>query len=261
MLKNIKKAQVSTEFLIFVSMSVVLLMVYMAIANNFLNIAYKQKEIISAQDLAKILRNEFNLASRVENGYIKEFQLPYQVDYQDYFIDIPPNGREISISYVDDPEIDFVELLSTNVNVIGSVLQPGNTIFIKKYNDNVFVSSPYCVGLPPNYQECITSYEDCQYSQEYGFGFVTYSVPACLRTCMTGSPNFWSINAFCDNCDGDDPPCGFGNDGGCVGNSQISCSSISPSSFPCFEGVWVIPNDPCLYNTNPPGLYLCCDRN
>src|SRR3989344_5578267 len=93
----LKKSQVSTEFMVFVGMAVVLLMIYMAIANNFLNLAYSQREIISAQDLAKILKNEINLASRVENGYIKEFQLPYQVDYKNYTIQIPPTVREVCI--------------------------------------------------------------------------------------------------------------------------------------------------------------------
>lgn len=135
-----KKAQVSTEFLIFVSMSVVLLMVYMAIANNFFNIAYRQKEIISAQDLAKILKNEINLASRVENGYIKEFQLPYQVDYKNYNLEIPPGGREISISY-EGSDLDFTEMLSTSVSVIGmDVLVSGSIINIRKLNNEAYIS-------------------------------------------------------------------------------------------------------------------------
>lgn len=134
-----KTSQVSTEFMVFIGMAIVLLMVYMAIANNFLNLAYTQKEIISAQDLAKILKNEINLASRVENGYIKEFQLPHQVDYKNYTINIPPNNREISISY-EDSDLDYTEMLSTNVTIIGTVLLPGNIIFIKKLNDNVFIS-------------------------------------------------------------------------------------------------------------------------
>jgi hypothetical protein len=188
----LKKAQVSTEFLIFVSMSVVLLMVYMAIANNFLNIAYKQKEVISAQDLAKILRNEFNLASIVENGYLKEFQLPYQVDYKDYKIEIPFSGREISISYLNEPDIDFTEMLSTNVSVIDyHYLTPGNEILIKKFYDNVFVYSKYCyeneemcVPQPCNGQGVVDCVFRCQTKQ---FVF-SYECPPENPNCEVSSP-------------------------------------------------------------------------
>ncbi|MFH1209669.1 MAG: hypothetical protein V1663_02680 [archaeon] len=229
-----KKTQVSTEFLIFVSMSVVLLMVYMAIANNFLNIAYQQKEVISAQDLAKILRNEFNLASRVENGYIKEFQLPYQVDYKDYDIEIPPSGREISISYADDPNIDFTEMLSTNVSVIGAVLKPGNTIFIKKQNDNVVVSSPYCVSSQQNTIECRSGKDVCVSG--------TFSVEKCAYKCVFGN---WILWSFCDICDStciiNEPDCS---------PPFTACSTISPGLS------WT--NDPCgIFSTELPNLKLC----
>ncbi|MBU2633876.1 MAG: hypothetical protein KJ674_01385 [Nanoarchaeota archaeon] len=136
-----KKSQVSTEFMVFVGMSIVLLMVYMVIANNFLNIAYTQQEITSAQDLAKILKNEINLASRVENGYIKEFQLPPEIDNKDYFIDIPPSAREIEISYKDSiytEGADFTEMLSTEVD--SDPLISGNTILIQKIDNDVIIT-------------------------------------------------------------------------------------------------------------------------
>ena len=246
----LKKSQVSTEFMVFVGMAVVLLMIYMAIANNFLNLAYSQKEIISAQDLAKILKNEINLASRVENGYIKEFQLLYQVDYKNYTISIPPNNREISISY-EGSDLDFTEMLSTNVTVIGNILKPGNIIFIKKYKDNVFITSPYCVVSQIGDSECITGYENCL----YGYGSSTFSVPACSRQCMSGSPYpIWTINGLCDDCNGI-----TGN--GCRildTNCQIiqfaTCHFISDPA-PCDSDDWIQPYDPCGRSTE---FKLCC---
>ena len=136
-----KTSQVSTEFMVFVGMAIVLLMIYMVIANNFLNLAYAQQEIISAQDLAKILKNEINLASRVENGYIKEFQLPEKIDNKGYFIDIPFPGREIEITYEDSiytEGSDFTEMLSTEVS--SPTLSPGNTILIKKTDNEVRIT-------------------------------------------------------------------------------------------------------------------------
>lgn len=128
-----KKSQSSTEFMIFIGIAIIILMSYFAITNNYLNLIYKQKDIISGQDLAKQIKNEINLASRIENNYERTFTLPSMVGNNDYIVNI--EGREINVKI---EGLDYVELLSTDVDAI--TFNPKDTVIIQKMNDKVIVS-------------------------------------------------------------------------------------------------------------------------
>jgi hypothetical protein len=130
---SMKKSQSSTEFMIFIGIAIIILMSYFAITNNYLNLIYKQKDIISGQDLAKQIKNEINLASRIENNYERTFTLPSMVGNNDYIVNI--EGREINVKI---EGLDYVELLSTDVDAI--TFNPKDTVIIQKMNDKVIVS-------------------------------------------------------------------------------------------------------------------------
>ena len=78
-----RKSQSSTEFMIFIGIAIIILMSYFAVSNSYLNLIYRQKDVISGQDLAKQIKNEINLASRVENNYMRTFQLPEKIGDKD----------------------------------------------------------------------------------------------------------------------------------------------------------------------------------
>ena len=127
-----KKSQVSTEFMFFVGAGFVLLAVYLLISYNYLDLTLKRRDINSAINLLEELRNEINLASRVENGYTRKYVIPSNINKQNYTLTI--SGREINVNF---NGIDYARLLATQVTVIGSVPVPGDTIVIKKENDAV----------------------------------------------------------------------------------------------------------------------------
>lgn len=117
-------------------MAIIILMAYFAISHNYLNLIYKQKDIISGQDLAKQIKNEINLASRVEDNYHREFQLPSKIGNKDYTITLA--GREVVIT-VDG--LDYVELLSVHLTEEGQdpiEYSPGETFVIEKINGKVY---------------------------------------------------------------------------------------------------------------------------
>ena len=127
-----KKSQVSTEFMFFVAAGFVLLAVYLLISYNYLNLTLKRGDINSAINLLEELRNEINLASRVENGYTRKYILPSNINKQNYTLTI--SEREINVKFND---VDYAKLLATQVTVFGSAPIPGDIIIIKKENEEV----------------------------------------------------------------------------------------------------------------------------
>ena len=119
--------------MIFVGMAIIIMISYFAIAHTYLNLTYKQKDIISGQDLAKQIKNEINLAARVEDNYQRTFQLPYLIGDKKFSVHV--EAREVSITI---DELDYTELLITNVNKID--LSPGDTLIIRKENNQIELS-------------------------------------------------------------------------------------------------------------------------
>ncbi|MBS3150718.1 hypothetical protein J4425_02860 [Candidatus Woesearchaeota archaeon] len=126
-----KKSQAAIEFVIFVGVAVLVLMAYFWISNNYINMTYKQREIISGSDLVKELKNEINLAARVENNYNRHFKLPLSINGLDYSVSV--NGREVAVTIGDD---EYVGLLSVEIED-EKKFNSGETILITKSEDKV----------------------------------------------------------------------------------------------------------------------------
>jgi len=128
-----KKSQVSTELVFFVGFAFVLLLVYLVISYNYLDFTIKRGDIVSAINLLEEVRNEINLASRVENGYIRYYTLPSKINKKDYTLNI--ENREININF---EGVDYARLLSTKVTDDNN-FKAGSTIMIKKMNNEVSI--------------------------------------------------------------------------------------------------------------------------
>src|SRR3989338_5344936 len=128
---KMKKSQAAIEFVIFVGVAVLVLMAYFWISNNYINMTYKQREIISGSDLVKELKNEINLAARVENNYNRHFKLPLSINGLDYSVSV--NGREVAVTIGDD---EYVGLLSVEIED-EKKFNSGETILITKSEDKV----------------------------------------------------------------------------------------------------------------------------
>ncbi|MEK6932933.1 MAG: hypothetical protein AABW56_04035 [Nanoarchaeota archaeon] len=176
-----KKSQVSTEFMFFVGMGFVLLAAYLVISYNYLNLTFERRDIITSLDTLEQIRNEINLAGRVENGYTRIVNIPPNINRQGYSLGI--RNREIVVRF---KNVDYARLLSTHVNLDtytnGSLyFAPGNKIFITKVNDEVYIDKicnmgdqNICSSVHPGCQSsyCILTCKDnvWVYSSECGFG-------------------------------------------------------------------------------------------
>ncbi|MBL7148198.1 MAG: hypothetical protein ISS82_05210 [Nanoarchaeota archaeon] len=130
-----KKSQTAIEFLVFVFLAIVILMMYLTISSNFLNITLKNKDNTLARDLVLELKNEINLAGLSKNNYQKEFTLPETINNKTYTIAITEGARELTIRLEGN---DFTEPLATKIDTYTEI-QPGNIILIKKEEDQITI--------------------------------------------------------------------------------------------------------------------------
>ncbi|MEK6862740.1 MAG: hypothetical protein AABW57_01085 [Nanoarchaeota archaeon] len=130
-----KKAQVGIEFLYFVGAAITILIIYLALSSNYLSFTSSRKDMLSTQNLLEEIRNEVNLAGRVEDGYSRTIKLPVKINSEDYSMNIAV--REI---YITIKGKDYSRLLSTDVSNQPLTLIPGNSYTIKKENSQVTIT-------------------------------------------------------------------------------------------------------------------------
>ena len=128
------KSQSSTEFMIFVGIAIFVLMLYFGVSNHYLNLTLKEREVITGQDLARQLKNEINLAARVEDNYQRIFQLPYSVVNKNFNVTF--NIREVVVNIDND---EYVELLAADVGD-EITFSAGDAFTIRKTNDVVSIT-------------------------------------------------------------------------------------------------------------------------
>jgi len=131
-----KKSQSAMEFMLFIGMAIVVLMAYFGISHFYLDKTYRERNIISGEDIVKLIKNEINLASRVQGNYNRFIDVPSTVNNQEYTGQV--TGREITINI---GGIEYVGLLSTNISTPYS-FSSTERIFISKYDDEISLVNP-----------------------------------------------------------------------------------------------------------------------
>ncbi len=110
-----KKGQSALEFMVFIGMATLILLVGLVITSNYMTIAFEQQEISTAEELVKILQNEVNLAARVQDGYRRTFILPPLLDKRLYKIQL--YEREVAVLFLDNLELDFAKQFATEITI------------------------------------------------------------------------------------------------------------------------------------------------
>jgi len=140
---KMSKGQAAIEFVTFVGVAIVLLMVFLGISIYYLGLSYQRETIQSAEDIAVLLKNEINLAATVENGYTRTVDLPSKIKGEDYFILVgkvaTSEKREIVINF---KGVEVVEQLAADIPAGVQFVQAESKtgIKIKKSADIVTVS-------------------------------------------------------------------------------------------------------------------------
>ena len=137
------KGQVAIEFITFVGIAIVLLMVFLGISAYYLKLSYERESVQTAEDLAKLVKNEINIAAFVENGYSRNVDLPAKLKREDYSILIgkisTSEKREVVINFA---EIEALEQLATDIpnGVQFTTAELKTGIKLQKIADQVQVS-------------------------------------------------------------------------------------------------------------------------
>ncbi len=126
-------AQFSIEFVVLISfMFLIFLGVIAVITSKVIEAKENERQKI-AEDIAKIVRNEIDLAKSVSNGYTRTFSIPTKIKGNNYNIEIIGN-RELVVTYLDKEYVEFLP-----ENIVGNTNLGTN--IIKKENDIVYINS------------------------------------------------------------------------------------------------------------------------
>lgn len=127
--RNIK-SQSSIEFMIFVSIIIVVFIIILGIVSQRLIEINKQREEVLANDLLISLQKELNLATKVEDGYFRSFKIPLILGNK--LFQLVNQGNELAVVY---ENIDY----EIKIPYFDGNLTLGNN-FIRKQGGIVYVN-------------------------------------------------------------------------------------------------------------------------
>ena len=89
------RAQISIEFMVFVGLTLVIAIAFGLSSAGQLNEFREKKESDAVKDLALKMQRELLIASHVEDGYFRQFELPNQAGGKNYTITSTNTGLSI----------------------------------------------------------------------------------------------------------------------------------------------------------------------
>ncbi len=122
MCKHIK-AQIAVEFIFLVSVTFIMLLIFLKVAGNQADELNEKKEFILVKDLAYKIQYEINMATQVKSGYNRTFFIPEKLDNKDYTITQTENKITIGLKNS--------EFTITIPEINGNINKGNNTIINK----------------------------------------------------------------------------------------------------------------------------------
>ena len=184
-----KKSQAAMEFLVFISVAIVILIGYLMVSNNFMKITLANKDNKLAGDVIEEIKNEINLAGISNNQYEKVYNFPNKINNKDYTISIPSGSREIAIILEGN---HYTGQLATEVYEATPDIIPGDQVYIRKENDKIYIS----IDIECNEEIFSEGIEICGTENE------CLNVPGndgCVLECQYVNDEYqWRIKQFCD---------------------------------------------------------------
>jgi len=130
MILILKKSQIVTEFMLFSGIALIAAIIFVSISLNQIKTLHETKEYLLLKDVALKIQNEISIASYVEEGYSREFELPKKINDRDYNISIVNNTLIVKTNTTPY----FVEI----INITGNLNKGLNTI--KKTNGIIYLN-------------------------------------------------------------------------------------------------------------------------
>ncbi len=124
------KAQISAEFYVLLGLAFLIAIAFEIASLDQLNDFRIQKESEAVKDLALKLQKEILVATNVEDGYVRIFEIPEKLDNTDYFL-----TKQNSTIIVQSKNGFYLVLIP---NVIGNVTKGSN--IINKTNGIIYIN-------------------------------------------------------------------------------------------------------------------------
>ncbi len=135
-----KKTQFAIEFLILISLMLIIFVGFFAVITYRFAEVNEEKDFQDSADLGGIVVEEVKLANSLTDGYARLFYLPKKIEGNDYNITLLDN-REVVVKYND---LELVFFLPDNV--LGSIA-PGYNM-ISKYDGVIYLNSEVNITYP-----------------------------------------------------------------------------------------------------------------
>ena len=93
------KGQVAIEFMWFVGMGLIILMIFIVIISDYYQAELAEKDLRDIEDFAKMLQDELLLAVQAHEGYERSFRVPNEVSGVDIEITTYPDLNVTVINF------------------------------------------------------------------------------------------------------------------------------------------------------------------
>lgn len=126
------KSQSAVEFIVLASFMLLVIVGFFAVTSSKVLEARREENRKIAEDIADFAYREIEIAKSVNDGYIRTFSMPANVDGIDYSINVISN-TELTVNYLG---YEYVKFLPSNV--IGNIVKGNNKI--SKINGVIFIN-------------------------------------------------------------------------------------------------------------------------
>jgi len=120
MMSILKKSQIGVEFMIFSGIALITAIIFVSISFSQTKDLYDTKEFLLVKDIALKIDKEIDIASYVEDGYNREFDIPEMINNGDYNISIVNNTLTVWTN--------TTQYVTGILNITGYVERGSNTI-------------------------------------------------------------------------------------------------------------------------------------
>ena len=130
MMSILKKIQIGVEFMLFSGIALITAIIFVSISFSQTKDLYDTKEFLLVKDIALKIDKEIDIASYVEDGYNREFDIPEMINNGDYNISIVNNTLTVWTN--------TTQYVTGVLNITGYVERGSN--IIKKTNGIIYLN-------------------------------------------------------------------------------------------------------------------------
>jgi len=119
-----KKSQGSVEFMILVGIVLFFFVTFFLSIQESMSYKIEQKKMIVVKNIALSVQDEFNLALKSSDGYERTFEIPSDINGQDYIIGIQEDT--VYVKTLDEKTVIYLPV--ANVTMINDINKGSNKI-------------------------------------------------------------------------------------------------------------------------------------